>query len=99
MKIKKGDNVILVAGKDSGKTGKVLKAMPKEAMVIVEGLNLKKKHQKSKVRDQKGQMVEFAAPLHVSNVMIVIDGKRVRIGSKVVGDKKLRINKKTGKAI
>ncbi len=99
MKIKKGDNVIVIAGKDKGKTGKILKAIPQEAKVIVEGLNLRKKHQKAKQQGQKGQLVEFAAPISISNVMIVADGKRARIGSKVVGDKKVRINKKTGKAI
>jgi large subunit ribosomal protein L24 len=99
MKIKKGDNVIVIAGKDNGKTGKILKAMPKESMVIVEGLNLRKKHQKAKGQGQKGQLVEFSAPIHVSNVMLVADGKRVRAGSKVVGEKKVRVTKKTGKAI
>lgn len=99
MKIKKGDNVIIVAGKDRNKTGKVVKAMPKENMVIVEGLNILKKHQKSRTQDKKGQMVEFAAPINASNVMLVVDGKRARVGSKVVGEKKVRVNKKTGKAI
>ncbi len=99
MKIKKGDNIIIIAGKDNGKTGKVLKAIPKENMVVVEGLNLRKKHQKAKAQGQKGQLIEFAAPINASNVMLVVDGKRVRVGSKVVGDKKVRVSKKTGKAI
>jgi large subunit ribosomal protein L24 len=99
MKIKKGDNIIVIAGKDNGKTGKILKAMPKENMVIVEGLNLRKKHQKAKGQGQKGQLIEFSAPIHASNVMLVVDGKGVRVGSKVVGEKKVRVSKKSGKAI
>jgi large subunit ribosomal protein L24 len=99
MKIKKGDNVIVIAGKDKGKTGKVLRAMPKESAVIVEGLNLRKKHQKAKQQDKKGQVIEFSVPMHVSNVMLVEAGKPVRIAKKVVGDKKERVSKKTGKSI
>lgn len=71
MKIKKGDNVKIIAGKDKGKTGKVLKAMPKKDLVIVDGLNLRKKHQKAQSKDKKGQLVEFSAPLHVSNVKAI----------------------------
>lgn len=89
----------MIAGKDKGKTGKILKAMPKENLVIVEGLNLLKKHQKSRTKDKKGQMVEIAAPLHVSNVMLAVDGKGVRTGAKVVGEKKVRVSKKTGKTV
>lgn len=78
MKIKKGDNVIVIAGKDKGKSAKVLKAIPKKEQVIVEGLNMRKKHQKSRQKDKKGQVIEFAMPIHVSNVMLSVDGKRVR---------------------
>lgn len=99
MKIKKGDNVIVIAGKDKGKTGKVLRAMPKDSSVIVEGLNLRKKHQKSRQQDKKGQVVEFAVPMHVSNVMLVESGKPVKVTKKVVGDKKERVSRKSGKAI
>lgn len=99
MKIKKGDNVIVIAGKDKGKTAKVLQAMPKESKLIVEGVNMRKKHQRPKQQGQKGQVIEFAVPVHVSNVMLVVDGKRVRVGSKVVGEKKVRVSRKTGKAI
>lgn len=99
MKIKKGDNVIVLAGKDKGKTAKVLKAMPKESKVIVEGVNVLKKHKRATGQGQKGQLVEFSAPLHVSNVALVEGGKAVRAGSKVVGEKKVRVAKKNGKAI
>ncbi len=99
MKIKKGDNVIVIAGKDKGKTAKVLKAIPTENKVVVEGVNILKKHKRATTSGQKGQLVEFAAPLHVSNVALVDGGKAVRVGSKVVGDKKVRVSKKSGKTI
>lgn len=99
MKIKKGDNVIVVAGKDKGKSGKVLNVFPKKSNLIVEGLNLTKKHQKATKGGEKGRVVEFSAPIHVSNVMVLLEGKRVRVGSKVVGEKKVRVAKKTGKTI
>lgn len=89
----------MIAGKDKGKTAKVLKAMPKEGKLIVEGVNMRKKHQKPKQQGQKGQVIEFAVPVHVSNVMLVVDGKRVRAGAKVIGEKKVRVSRKTGKAI
>lgn len=99
MKIKKGDNVIVIAGKDKGKSGKVVRSFPKQEVIIIEGLNLKKKHQKATKQGQKGQLVEFASPIHVSNVMVSADGKPARVGRQIVGEKKIRINKKTGKAI
>ena len=99
MKIKKGDNVIVIAGKDKGKSGKVLRAIPKESSVIVEGLNLRKKHQKSRQQDKKGQVIEFSVPLHISNVSLVEAGKPVRVAKKVVGGKKERVSTKTGKTI
>lgn len=71
MKIKKGDNVKVIAGKDKGKTGKILKAMPKENLVVVEGLNLRKKHKKATSKDKKGQLIEIAAPMNASNVKAV----------------------------
>lgn len=97
MKIRKGDNVIVISGKDRGKTGKVLEAYPRESRVLVEGINLKTKHQRPTRSNQKGQIVETARPLHVSNVMLVDPsvGKRTRIGFKIEGDKKVRIAKKS----
>jgi large subunit ribosomal protein L24 len=71
MKIKKGDNVKIIAGKDKGKTGKILKAMPKENLVVVEGLNLRKKHKKATSKDKKGQLIEIAAPMNASNVKAI----------------------------
>jgi len=99
MKIKKGDNVIVIAGKDKGKTGKVIKAIPKCDLVVVEDINKAKKHQRPTKSGGKGQVIEKVMPLHVSNVMIVEDGKRVRVGRKVFGEKSIRISKKSGKEI
>ena len=70
MKIKKNDNIIVITGKDKGKKAKVLKAFPKLDMVLVEGVNLKKKHKKSTAGAGKGAVVEIAHPIHVSNVKI-----------------------------
>ena len=95
MKIKKGDNVIIISGKDKGKSGIVSKAIPAEDMVVVDGVNIKRKHQKAGRSGQKGGIIEFSAPLHVSNVMIKDPktGKPTRVGMKVDGKKKVRVTK------
>ncbi len=83
MKIKKGDKVIVISGKDRGKTGTVTTAFPKEDRVLVEGVNMKKRHQKARGRGmRRGQIVEKSLPIHVSNVMLVDpkSGKGTRIG-------------------
>lgn len=93
MRIKKNDNVIVVAGNDRNKTGKVLKVYPKVNRLIVEGINIHKRHTKPSQKSQQGGIVEQEASIHVSNVMIV-DPKsstRTRIGSKII------IDEKTGK--
>jgi large subunit ribosomal protein L24 len=86
MKIKKGDNVLIIAGKDKGRTGKIMKALPKELKILVEGINLKKKHVRPKKEGEKGQVVEIPAPLDISNVKIICKncGKATRIGYKTV---------------
>lgn len=66
--IKKGDNVIVIAGSDKGKKGTVVQSLPKSSQIIVEGVNIKKKHQKAQTRDQVGKIIEVARPIHVSNV-------------------------------
>ena len=68
MKINKGDKVIIIAGKDKGKSGKITRALPKIEKVVVEGLNLSKKHRRPKKSNEKGQIVDKAMPIHVSNV-------------------------------
>jgi len=68
MHVKKGDNIIVLAGKDKGKIGKILRAFPKEDQVLVEGVNTKKVHERSKKSDTKGTIIEKNFPIHVSNV-------------------------------
>ncbi len=99
MKIKKGDNIIVITGKDKGKTGSVERVLPKKDLVIVQGVNVVKKHQKSRKGEGKGQMVEKAMPIHISNVAISVSGKKSRVGFEVKGDKKVRVAKKGGKTI
>lgn len=96
MKVKKGDNVLIIAGKDRGKTAKVLKAFPKEAKLLVEGSNIKQKHVKPKKQGEKGQVVKMALPMDASNVKFVCPkcSKASRIGYKIEKDKKFRICKK-----
>lgn len=97
MKIRKDDKVIVISGKDKGKTGSVLKAFPAENKVLVEGVNIKKKNQKPTRSGQKGQIIEKAYPFNVSNVMLVDPktGKPTRIGKKMVGNKMTRVAKKS----
>ena len=96
MKIKKGDNVLVITGKDRGKKGKVLRALPREARIVVEGANIRKKHVRAKRAGQKGQMVEMPGVFSVSNVKLLCPkcGKAIRIGYKVEGAKKVRVCKK-----
>lgn len=96
MKLKKGDTVLIISGKDKGKKAKILKSFPKEDRILVEGVNLRKKHQKPKKGGEKGQIVQLPASIDVSNAQIICSkcGKPTRIGLKVEGDKKLRICKK-----
>ncbi len=101
MKIKKGDNVLIISGKDKGKTGKIMKAFPKEFKVLVEGANLRKKHVRPKKEGEKGQVVELSFPMPASNVKIVCPkcGKAARVGYKTTGEKKARICKKCNNEI
>ena len=101
MKIKKGDNVLVVSGKDRGKKGKVLRAFPREAKIMVEGVNVHKKHVRAKRAGQKGQIVEMPSVFSVSNVKLLClkCGKTTRIGYKVDGKKKSRVCKKCGAEI
>jgi large subunit ribosomal protein L24 len=98
MKIKKGDNVLVIAGKDRGRKGKVIRALPKEAKIVVEGMYVKKKHMRARKAGEKGQILEIPAPFSVSAVKIVCDkcGKAVRIGYKIEGKIKSRVCKKCG---
>ena len=68
MRLKKNDNVIVIAGKDKGRKGKIVRAMPKENKVVIEGINMMKKHQRPRKSGEKGTMVNMAMPIHISNV-------------------------------
>jgi len=96
MKIKKGDVVKMLAGKDKDKTGKVLKVVLDGGKVVVEGLNLMKKHKRPRKEGEKGQRVEIPRAVSVSNVKLVCPkcGKASRVGYKKSGEKKFRICKK-----
>lgn len=104
MKIKTGDNVKVLTGKDRGKTGKVLQVISDKnrvrTLVVVEGVNKLKKHIRA-TRGNKGQIIELPAPLDVSNVMLIdpASGKPTRVGYKTEGDTKKRISKKSGEFI
>jgi len=96
VKIKKGDTVKVIAGKDKEKEGKVLSVDAKNNRVTVEGVNMVKKHEKPSGRNQTGGIVTREAAIDVSNVMYLHKGKPTRIGYKMDGDKKVRIAKSKG---
>jgi large subunit ribosomal protein L24 len=99
MRIKKGDTVVVITGADRGKTGKVLSALPKHSQIVIAGVNIKKRHKRATRSGQKGQIVEITMPVHVSNAMLVEDGKPVRTGVRRVSGERQRISKASGKAI
>ena len=99
-KLKKGDNVLVVSGKDKGKSGSILSIFPIKNKAIVKGINIVKKHQKP---DKKsgGGIIEKEWPVHISNLSFVSikDGKKTKIGYKIENNKKIRFEKKTGEVI
>ena len=99
MKIKKGDTVRVIAGKDKDKEGKVLAVNKKDGKVLVEGVNMLTKHTKPSMSNQNGVIVHQEGPIDISNVMYVHNGKTTRIGFKMDGDKKVRVAKSTGDVI
>jgi len=102
MHVKKDDTVIVISGKDKGKKGRVLEAYPRENRVLVEGVNLVKKHQKPNPQNPQGGIISQEAPIHASNVMLVDPktGQPTRIGYKVLDNgKKVRVAKKSGEII
>jgi large subunit ribosomal protein L24 len=84
MKVKKGDQVLIISGKDRGRKGKAIKALLKEGKIVVEGMNIQRKHIKPKKQGEKGQVVEISAPINVSNVKVICPkcGKPTRVGGK-----------------
>lgn len=99
MKIKKGDSVIVRSGKDKGKTGTVLQAFPKTNTVLLDGINVATRHQKSRAARAQGQIIKKSVPVHVSNVALLEGKKPVRVGYKVEDGKKVRISRASGKAV
>ena len=99
MKIKKGDTVKVIAGKDKDKEGKVISVDRKNGRVLVEGVNMLTKHTKPSASNQEGGIIHQEAPIDASNVMYVHKGKATRVGFKMDGDKKVRYAKSTGEVI
>ena len=99
MKIKKGDMVKVIAGKDKDKEGKVLAVNKEKNTVVVEGINMVTKHTKPSAANQNGGIVKQEGPIDASNVMYIHKGKATRVGFKMDGDKKVRVAKSTGEVI
>ena len=101
LKIKKGDRVVVLSGKDKGKEGVVAAALPSQRKVVVEGVNTAKRHRKARSATEAGGIIEIDKPIDVSNVAVISpkDGKATRVGYKLVDGKKIRICKRTGEEI
>ena len=99
MKIKKGDTVKVIAGKDKDKEGKVIAVNKKDGKVLVEGVDMLTKHTKPSMANQNGGIIHQEGPIDISNVMYVHKGKATRVGFKMDGDKKVRVAKSTGEVI
>ncbi|MEN9873350.1 MAG: hypothetical protein RL186_247 [Pseudomonadota bacterium] len=100
-KLKKGDKVVVLTGKDKGKTGEITQVLPKEGRLVVQGVNLAKRHQKQS-QTQDGGIRTFEAPLQISNVAFIdpTDGKATRVGFKTLDDgRKVRFAKRSGEVI
>jgi len=99
-KVKKGDRVMMLTGKDKGRTGNVTKVMPKDSRVLISGLNMVQRHTRPSQGDPQGGIKHKEASVHVSNVAIVdANGKPTRVGFKVEDGKKVRVSKTTGEVI
>ncbi len=96
MKIKKDDTILIITGKDKGKKGKVLRAFPRQNKILVEKVNIVKKHRRPKKQGEKGQIIEIPKPINVSNVKLICPkcGQATRIGFKISKNEKNRICKK-----
>ncbi|NLZ27490.1 MAG: 50S ribosomal protein L24 [Firmicutes bacterium] len=101
LKIKTGDNVQVLSGKDKGKKGKVIAAYPRKRLVKVEGINIIKKHAKPTQKVPQGGIREMEAPMHISKVMILCPacGKTTRVGRKDIGERLIRVCKKCGESL
>lgn len=101
MKLKTGDQVLITSGKDRGRKGKIIEVLPREGKIVVEGINLRKKHVRPRRQGSKGQVVEVTLPFYASNVKIICTkcAKAVRVGYKISTEKKYRVCKKCGEEI
>lgn len=99
LKIKKDDQVVVIAGKDKGREGKVISVDPKNHKVLVEGVNMVTKHAKPSMTNQQGGIIHQEAFIDISNVKLLNKGQATRVGFKMDGDKKVRFAKKTGEVI
>ena len=100
MKLRKGDTVQVIAGKDKGKQGEIAVVLPKENKVIVHGVNTVSKHQKARRANEQGGIIDKDLPIHASNVMLVHKGKPVRVGYKIQDDgTKVRVARPSGEVI
>lgn len=101
LNLKKNDTVKVISGKARGKTGKILRVLPDKQRVLVEGLNLVKKHQKPTQQNQTGGIVDRESPIHISNLMLVSakSNEPVKVSRREVDGKRVRVEKKTGKAV
>ena len=101
MHVKKGDKVVVISGKDKGKQGIILEAYPKQNRVLVEGINIVKKHSKPSQINPQGGIISQEAAIHVSNVMPIDpkSGKPTRVGYKIENGKKVRVAKKSGESL
>ena len=99
-KIKKGDRVVVLTGKDKGRSGSITKVFPKDSKVLVQGINMVQRHTKPSQGDPQGGIKHKEMPIHVSNVSLVdSNGKATRVGFRVDGDKKVRFAKSNGEVI
>jgi len=99
LKIKKGETVKVITGKDAGSEGKVLSVDAKNGKILVEGINMVTKHAKPSQANPNGGIIQKEAPIDISNVMLVVKGKATKVGFKMEGDKKVRFAKATGEVI
>ena len=99
-KIRKGDKVVVIAGRDKGRTGEVVQVMPKEDRAVVRGVNMVKRHQRQ-TQSQEAGIINKEASIHLSNIALADpkDGKPTRVGFKIDGDKKVRVAKRSGVVI
>ncbi len=99
LKVKTGDTVRVMAGTDKGKEGKIVRILKDKSRAIVEGVKMVSKHTKPSAENPQGGISKFEAPIHISNLMLVENGKTTRVGFRMEGDKKVRFSKKSKEII